>query len=105
MNLRSTPLIAALAVLPALSSCGEAPAEKAPLTEDALAAVTQDAGAPTKELAREVDDLFSLHGVGETRALVVMHGGKVAAAGAGVAVPPGLRTTGLPVSPGRRWGR
>lgn len=91
MNLRHPPLIAALAMLPALSSCGDAPAEKAPLTEEALAAVTQDAGAPTKELAREVDDLFSLPDLGETRALVVMHGGKVAAERYGPGYGPDTR--------------
>ena len=44
-----------------------------------MAAVTADAGAPTKALAREVDDLFAMEGLGETRALLVMHEGKIAA--------------------------
>lgn len=78
-TLRSLLPIATLALLPALSSCGDVPPEPAPLSEDALAAVTADAGAPTRELAREVDDLFSLEGLGETRALVVMQNGMVAA--------------------------
>lgn len=77
--IRSLLPIATLALLPALSACGEAPEERAPLSEEALAAVTADAGAPTEELARETDDLFSLEGLGETRALVVMQGGKIAA--------------------------
>ena len=32
-----------------------------------------------KALAREVDDLFRMEGLGETRALIVMHDGKLAA--------------------------
>jgi len=78
-TLRSLLPIATLALLPALSSCGDVPQEPAPLSEDALAAVTADAGAPTNELAREVDDLFTREGLGETRALVVMQNGKLAA--------------------------
>ena len=78
-TLRSLLPIATLALLPALSSCGDVPPEPAPLSEDALAAITADAGAPTSELAREVDDLFTREGLGETRALVVMQNGKVAA--------------------------
>ncbi|QIG54288.1 serine hydrolase [Altererythrobacter sp. BO-6] len=77
--IRSLLPIASLTLLPALSACGEAPEERAPLSEEALAAVTADAGAPTEELARETDDLFLLDGLGETRALVVMQGGKIAA--------------------------
>ncbi|MGQ7830285.1 serine hydrolase domain-containing protein [Altererythrobacter sp. Z27] len=78
-TLRSLLPIATLALLPALSSCGDVPQEPAPLSEDALAAVTADAGAPTNELASEVDDLFTREGLGETRALVVMQNGKLAA--------------------------
>ena len=83
MTTRSLGSIAAFASLPALaalSACGEAPAsERAPLTQFALSAVTDDAGAPTEELAREVDDLFTKEGLGETRAVLVMQDGKIAA--------------------------
>lgn len=79
MKLRSASLIASLALLPALTSCGDAPAPETPLSEAALAAVTADAGAPTKELARAVDDLFTRKDLGETRALVVMADGRIAA--------------------------
>lgn len=76
-------LIAALALLPALlpvlAACSDAPAPPAPLTAAALAAVRSDPGAPTEQLAREVDDLFAKDGLGETRALLVMHGGQIAA--------------------------
>ncbi|MEM7689120.1 MAG: serine hydrolase [Pseudomonadota bacterium] len=83
-SLRSIAAIASLPALAtlcsALSACGEAPsAEPAPLTQFALSAVTENAGAPTRELAREVDDLFTKEGLGETRAVLVMVDGKIAA--------------------------
>ena len=71
--------IATIALLPALISCAELPEERAPLSEDAIAAISEDAGAPTRELAREFDDLFSKQGLGETRALLLVQNGKVAA--------------------------
>lgn len=52
---------------------------QAPLSEQALAAVTQNAGAPRNDLARQVDDLFTSPELGETRALVVMENGAIAA--------------------------
>jgi hypothetical protein len=80
MNIKRSLLpIATLALLPALTSCADVPQKPAPLDEAALAAVTQNAGAPTQELAREVDDLFSRDGLGETRALIVMQNGEIAA--------------------------
>lgn len=79
MKTRFASLILPFAMLPALSSCGEGPAVQEPLSDEALAAVTGDAGAPAKDLARQVDDLFTLPGLGETRALVVMADGKIAA--------------------------
>ena len=84
MIARRRPLIASLAfattVSFALVSCGDGgPPEEPPLSEAALAAVTDDPGAPTKALAREIDDLFVQEGLGETRAVVVMQAGKLAA--------------------------
>ena len=73
-------LIACMAMLPALVSCGEAPETRPPLTEAARHAVLSDeAGAPKDQLAREIDDLFTKDGLGETRAVVLMHGGEVVA--------------------------
>jgi CubicO group peptidase (beta-lactamase class C family) len=63
----------------ALAACGAAPPAQAPLSPEALAAVTDNAGAPKDQLARAVDDLFTLPGLGETRAVVVMAGGEIAA--------------------------
>ena len=79
--LRRAPLIALAALATSLAAaCGsDAPAEAPPLSDAALAAVTKDAGAPREELARAVDTVFADEGLGETRALVVMHEGKVAA--------------------------
>ncbi len=75
--------IACVAMLPALGGCSGEPAPPPPLTPDALAAVTDTPGAPPEQLAREVDDLFSgVYGtqdLGETRALVIMHAGEIAA--------------------------
>lgn len=80
MILRPAPLIALLLSATSLASCGSSgPAEPPPLSEEALAAVGKEPGAPTKALARETDDLFTLDELGETRALVVMHGGEIAA--------------------------
>lgn len=50
-----------------------------PLSEEALAVVTDEAGAPRDQLAREVDDLFTKDGLGETRAMVLMADGNIAA--------------------------
>lgn len=82
MTHRFRSLIAAYALLPVfvLTSCGDTPpAEPDPLSEEALAAVSNDAGAPKDQLARQVDDLFTMEGIGETRAVMVMADGKVAA--------------------------
>jgi CubicO group peptidase (beta-lactamase class C family) len=75
--------IAALAAAPALlafAACGGGLSETpAPLSEAALAAVTENAGAPRAQIAREVDDLFAKDGLGETRAVLVLNDGKIAA--------------------------
>lgn len=77
---RSHPLIALVLATTSLAACGSpGPAEEPPLSEEALAAVTENPGAPTKALAREVDDLFRMEGLGETRALIVLHDGTIAA--------------------------
>ncbi|GAA0758572.1 CubicO group peptidase (beta-lactamase class C family) [Erythromicrobium ramosum] len=62
-----------------LAACGSTPPGQAPLSEAALAAVTADGGAPKDQLARSIDDLFAMPGLGETRAVVVMANGKLAA--------------------------
>ncbi len=83
MTFRTPTHIAAAALLPVFvlcAACGPAPApEPDPLSEEALAAVSEDAGAPKDQLARQVDDLFTIEGLGETRAVLVLADGKVAA--------------------------
>ena len=82
MTLRKPVLNHAALLAPALlmlAGCSAAPPAEAPLSPDALAAVTDDAGAPKDQLARAVDDLFTLEGLGETRAVVVMADGAIAA--------------------------
>lgn len=73
------PIIVSLTLLPAISSCQEKTLERIELTEEALDAVTDTPGAPIHQLAREVDDLFALEELGETRALLVIQDGKIAA--------------------------
>src|SRR5690606_20686412 len=79
MHSRPFLLIACAVLLPSLAACGEGPEELPPLSAEALSAVTKNAGAPAEKLAREVDDLFTAEGIGETRAVIVMHGGEIAA--------------------------
>ncbi|MDD3799159.1 MAG: serine hydrolase [Novosphingobium sp.] len=76
---RRLPLIASLALLPALAACSSGASLPDPLTQEALAAVSADPGAPREQLARAVDDLFTADGIGETRAVIVMHSGEIAA--------------------------
>lgn len=84
MIARSPSSIATIALLPALSlmfsACSKPPQGPQPLSDDALAAVTANAGAPKQELARQVDDLFAdSEKLGETRALIVLADGAIAA--------------------------
>ncbi|MES2698749.1 MAG: serine hydrolase [Pseudomonadota bacterium] len=74
---RLTPSVFALALL---ASCGEpGPPALPPLPAGALEAVSTEPGVPREELARAVDALFAREGLGETRAVIVMHGGRVVA--------------------------
>ncbi|KEO90685.1 beta-lactamase [Erythrobacter litoralis] len=87
MMFRDQPVRRAARLAPALvlsalllSACGaSAPTAPAPLSDEARAAVTDKAGAPREQLAREIDDLFARKGLGETRAVVVMANGELAA--------------------------
>lgn len=72
-------------LLPALSlaivSCSEKDTAEhvEPLSAEAMDAVADEAGTPREELARKVDALFSREGIGETRAVIVMHDGRIVA--------------------------
>ena len=76
---RPLSLIAPLLVLPALAACGEADPAPAPLDAAALEAVAERPGIRREALARAVDALFSDESLGETRAVVVMRGGRIVA--------------------------
>jgi CubicO group peptidase (beta-lactamase class C family) len=87
MTLTATALNRAITLAPALlmpallmvAACGDAPLPETPLSQEALAAVTKNAGAPKDQLAQQIDDLFTAPGLGETRAVVVMANGQLAA--------------------------
>lgn len=82
MTLSSAVLNRAIVLAPALfliAGCGAAPPAETALSDAALAAVTSNAGAPKDQLARQIDDLFTMDGLGETRAVVVMADGEIAA--------------------------
>jgi CubicO group peptidase (beta-lactamase class C family) len=62
-----------------LAGCGSNAPSQPPLSPAALKAVGKHPGAPRKKLARAVDALFTRKDVGETRAVLVLHDGAVAA--------------------------
>lgn len=76
------PHILPLALLPALAACGggkEAPPPVPPPSAEAMKAVVKDAPVSREKLARAVDALFTDPAVEETRAVVVMQGGRIVA--------------------------
>ncbi len=78
MTRRNLALIAALALVPALFGCSPAaPPPPPPVSAEALKAVAANPGVPRKDLARRVDALFSETDSAETRAVIVMRGGRV----------------------------
>jgi len=58
----------------------------------------EDPGVPREQLARAVDALFTADGIGETRALLVLHGGEVVAERYGEGYGPDIRFTGWSMS-------
>jgi CubicO group peptidase (beta-lactamase class C family) len=72
-------LIAPLALVPALIACHSAPVA-IPLTPAARAAVIADPGDTSPEaLAQSIDTLFTAPDMGETRAVIVYHDGRMIA--------------------------
>ena len=100
MSRRPFPSLVAV-MLPALlvAGCGgeSAPSEP-PLAPGALAAVARAPGVNREKLARAVDDLFTRKDIGETRAVIVMHAGEVAAERYGEGYGPKTRFLGWSMS-------
>ncbi|MFN3468375.1 MAG: serine hydrolase domain-containing protein [Novosphingobium sp.] len=81
MARRLLPLIVSLALVPALASCSQGdtpPPGPPPLSAEALAAVDEKPGTNRERLARAIDALFAAD-KGETRAVIVMQGGRIVA--------------------------
>ncbi len=95
-----SPSVLALALsFMLLASCAQdGPPPEPPLPPEALEAVSDDPGVPRESLARQVDDLFSAEDIGETRALLVLHGGEVVAERYGEGYGPDIRFTGWSMS-------
>lgn len=73
----ASPIACVLATLAACSQDGPPP--EPPLPAGALEAVAVEPGVSREALARAVDALFTAQGVGETRAVIVMHNGELVA--------------------------
>ena len=70
-----------LLMVPALIGCGSGQSAQAPvaLSDSALKAVVDKPGVKREALARAVDTLFTDPRMGETRAVIVMRGGRIVA--------------------------
>lgn len=80
MSTRRLPLILPLLALPSLIACGSPQAApEPPLPAIALNAVAKSPGVRREALARAVDRLFSASETEETRAVIVMHDGRIVA--------------------------
>ena len=80
MPRRAFPSLASI-LLPALmlAGCGEPAPSQPPLSPAALAAIAKNPGVPREKLAQAVDGLFARQDIGETRAVLVLHDGRMAA--------------------------
>ena len=78
---RRLSLILPVLALPSLFGCAAepAPAPPAPLSEAALQAVVEKPGVNRTKLARAVDNLFTQPATEETRAVLVLHQGRIVA--------------------------
>jgi len=82
MRIRCLPLILSLLALPSLAACGSGNSASEPTpppSNASLGAIKAESPADKVELARRIDRLFDAEAVGETRALLVLHGGRTVA--------------------------
>ena len=90
-------LIAPLLLGPALAGCHR-DAAPPPISAEAMAAVLPNADVPREPLARAIDAVFTDPAAGETRALVVMHNGRIIAERYGAGYGPQTRFIGWSMS-------
>ncbi len=99
MMSRLAPLILPLLMLPALASCGKPdPVPPPPLSSEALRAVVAKPGTARAPLARAIDKLFTDSQAGETRALLVLSGGRIVAERYGPGYHENMRLIGWSMS-------
>lgn len=80
MLTRRLPLILPLLALPSLIACGSEESQtQSPLSAVAAKAVVKSPGVRREDLARAVDRLFSTSETRETRAVLVLHDGRIVA--------------------------
>jgi CubicO group peptidase (beta-lactamase class C family) len=79
MKTRNASFILTLLALPALFGCGPSSSGPLPLDPAALKGVVQKPGVRRESLARAVDALFTDDNAAETRAVLVVYGGRVVA--------------------------
>jgi CubicO group peptidase (beta-lactamase class C family) len=91
------PAALGLALVLALAGCGR-DSGPPPVSKEALAAVAADPGVPREALARAVDALFTQPATDETRALLVLHGGRIVAERYGAGYGRGSRLIGWSMS-------
>ncbi len=95
---RPLPVFLAALSLALLAGCGGGQKSESPLSPQAMAAIGPRPGAPREALARAVDELFTNPALGETRALVVMHRGRIVAERYGPGYGPNTKLIGWSMS-------